>query len=127
MKILIVDDESLVRRSLQKAFTAHGHTVITAEEGLSGLNLWQKEKPDLVILDVLMPGLTGPEIIEKIDLSLKSKTKVVVISAYAGEFNDQLKENKNFDLYLAKPFDDIMQIVKITEELFTLGKHGNTN
>jgi len=117
MKILIVDDEPLVRRSLQKAFLTQGHEVLLAEEGIAGYQMWQQERPDAVLLDVLMPGLTGPQIVEKIEPELKSRTKIVVMSAFAGEFNQQIKESKNFDLYLAKPFDDILQIVKIVEEL----------
>lgn len=81
------------------------------------MQLWEKQKPELVFLDVLMPGLTGPQVIDKVEPELKSRTKVIVMSAFAGEFNDQLKENQNFDLYLAKPFDDILQIVKMAEEL----------
>ena len=117
MKILIVDDEPLVRRSLQKAFQVSGHTVVTAEEGHAGLLAWENENPDVVFLDVLMPGLTGPQVIERVSPELKSRTKVIVMSAFAGEFNETLRENKNFDLYLAKPFDDIVQIVKMTEDL----------
>lgn len=117
MKILIVDDEPLVRRSLQRAFQAAGHEVFVAEEGISGLQLWELQKPQIIFLDVLMPGMTGPQVIDKANPELKSRTKIIVMSAFAGEFNHQLKENQNFDLYLAKPFDDILQIVKIAEDL----------
>lgn len=125
MKVLIVDDEPLVRRSLQKAFALSGHQVITCEDGKTGLAMWEKESPDLVLLDVLMPGLTGPQVIEKIAPELKSRTKIVVISAYAGDFNESLKSNKNFDQFIAKPFDDIMQIVRMCEDLCGAQRHGS--
>ena len=54
MKILIVDDEALVRRSLSRAFKARGHEIIEAEDGELGLNAWLKHRPDLVIFSQVL-------------------------------------------------------------------------
>ena len=66
MKILIVDDEPLVRKSLSRAFKAKGHEVVEAIDGHDGLKAWLTNKPDAVLLDVLMPGLSGPEVIKEV-------------------------------------------------------------
>lgn len=60
-KILVVDDDLYVRRSLQAVLEAEGYQVITAQHGLDGLRLLQEEHPDLVILDALMPDMDGWE------------------------------------------------------------------
>lgn len=64
-KILIVEDEKLVRSALQKKFSFVGFNVIEAKNGKEGLELMQKEKPDLALIDVRMPVMGGIEMIRK--------------------------------------------------------------
>lgn len=85
MKILIVDDEALVRRSLARAFASRGHEIYEAVDGLEGSEKWKQLDPDVVILDVLMPGKTGPELLS--EMRALSKAVVVMISAFSGEHN----------------------------------------
>ncbi|MCB0384469.1 MAG: response regulator, partial [Bdellovibrionales bacterium] len=59
MRVLIVDDEPLVRRALKRVAEMRGHEVVEAENGSQGLEKWKQENPQLVFLDVLMPGLSG--------------------------------------------------------------------
>ena len=65
MKILVVDDEPIVARALSRAFVAKGHEVTVAHSGEEGLEKWIENSPDAVMLDVVMPGLTGPQVIEE--------------------------------------------------------------
>lgn len=116
MKALIIDDEPLVRRSIKRALQASGHEVFEAVDGLEGLEEWRRIVPDLVFLDVLMPGMTGPELL-KIMGSAKGPTKVVLISAYSGEYNLETVQKMGADLFIAKPFEDIFSVVKMAEEL----------
>lgn len=113
MTILIVDDEPLIRRSLQKVFEAKGHDVITAEDGISGLKLWKTHAPKVVMLDVLMPGLTGPQVVK--EMGSEHGAKVVLMSAYSGE-SKQLSDLK-MDLFLPKPFEDIFKVINCIEAL----------
>lgn len=114
MKVLIVDDEVLVRRSLVRAFRAKGYEVIEAENGLTGLEAWNQENPDLVFLDVLMPGLTGPEVLkEKKNFS----AKVILMSAFTGEHNMETAHQLGATLFIPKPFEDIFKIVELAEEV----------
>lgn len=116
MKVLIVDDESLVRRSLKKAFTRKGHEVAEAENGLEGETRWTEFKPDVVVLDVLMPGLTGPQLMER--MAGVTDAKVVLISAYAGDYNLDSAQKMGAQLFIQKPFESVLDVVTAVEELF---------
>lgn len=115
MKILIVDDEPLIRRSLRRAFEAKEHIIIEAEDGIKGLQAWQVSDPDVVVLDVLMPGLTGPQVLKEI--SSKRRAKVVLISAYTGEYDLKKAKDVGADLFIPKPFTNVFDFVTIVESL----------
>ena len=115
MKILIVDDEVLVRRSLSRAFQSRGHEIFEAEDGELGLKAWIKHQPELVMLDVLMPKLTGPQVLK--ELGNRKTGKVILMSAYGGDHNIQTSLEMGADLFIAKPFENIFDIVKQAEEI----------
>lgn len=115
-KILIVDDEPLVRRSLRRVFHEK-FLIFEAEDGLAGIKLWKEEKPNLVFLDILLPGMTGPEILKGIDLELKNNCKVILISAYTGGYNLESAKNIGADLFIAKPFENIFEVKEQAEIL----------
>lgn len=115
LKVLLVDDEELIRRSLRRVFEIAHHKVIEAADGVSGLSLWRKEQPDLVILDVLMPGLTGPQVLKEV--GQQNKSKVILVSAYTGEYNLKKAKDVGADLFIPKPFQNIFEIVKLAEGL----------
>jgi CheY-like chemotaxis protein len=117
LKILIVDDEPLIRLSLSRAFKAKGHETFVAENGLEGEKMWRELQPEVVVLDVLMPGLTGPQLIEKVKGSVKH-SKIILISAYAGEYNIESAKKLGADLFIPKPFSDIFLVVTQVESLF---------
>jgi two-component system, response regulator PdtaR len=115
VKILIVDDESIVRRSLRRAAESRGHQVFEANDGEQCLQLWKSSKPDLVFLDVLMPGLTGPQVLEEI--SDRGGAKVVLMSAYTGTDEKQKKSWPSYDLFIPKPFENIFEVIERAERL----------
>ena len=116
MKILIVDDEVLVRRSLSRAFKSRGHEIFEAEDGELGLNAWILHQPELVMLDVLMPKLTGPQVLR--ELGNRKSGKVILMSAYGGDHNIQTSLEMGADLFIAKPFENIFEVVKRAEQIF---------
>lgn len=117
MKVLIVDDEPLVRLSLKRALEKGGHQVAEAEDGQAGLDQWTSFVPDLVYLDVLMPRLSGPDLLKKIMVGEKSHGKVILMSAFTGEYDLERAKSLGADMFILKPFDDIFSIVKVGEEL----------
>lgn len=110
MKILVVDDEALIRMSLSRVLKGRGHIVEVAEDGLDGEKKWLSFQPDIVVLDVLMPGLSGPQLIEKVHR--QTKAKVVLISAYAADYDLESIKKLGADLFIAKPFENIFQVVE---------------
>ncbi len=107
-KIFIVDDDPLVRRALVRAFQSFTCKVIETGESTKVLDIWKSSRPDILLLDVLMPGLSGPQILAQADRNLKLSTKVVLMSAYSGVHNE-VQEDRTVNLFLTKPFEDIFQ------------------
>ena len=116
MRILIVDDEPLVRKSLGRACRSKGHEVFEAADGNEGLASWLEHQPDLAFVDVLMPGLSGPELLLEISQRKNEvkRTRVILMSAYAGEHNPA----REAELFIPKPFDDVFEVVKQAEDLY---------
>jgi DNA-binding response OmpR family regulator len=102
-KILVVDDEPNIQRLLTVALTNRGHTVLTASNGVEALGLVEAEKPDLIVLDVMMPQMTGHEAHAEIRRR-GNQTPILFLSA-AGTFEEQVTQMQD-DLtdYLPKPF-----------------------
>ena len=92
------------------------HEIIEAEDGELGLNAWLKHKPDLVMLDVLMPKLTGPQVLK--ELGNNKTGKIILMSAYGGDHNVQTSQEMGADLFIAKPFENIFDIIKQAEDIF---------
>ena len=79
MKILIIDDDELVRMTCNNILKKAGYEPITASNGVSGLEKFRKEKPDLVITDILMPDKEGLETITEIR-AIRADAKIIAIS-----------------------------------------------
>ena len=115
LKILAVDDEFLIRRSIQLAGEAKGHVVKTAENGKKALALWPSFEPDVAFVDILMPLMDGFELLAKIPKN--SRTKIILISAH-DEMTEKDIQNHPVDLFVRKPFADIFQLINQAEKLF---------
>ncbi|MBL7155035.1 MAG: response regulator [Candidatus Portnoybacteria bacterium] len=93
-KILIIEDEKFLLEMYQSRFEKEGYRVFTAINGQPGLELAQKEKPDLIILDILMPEMDGYEVIKKLkENSQTEKIPILVLSnlGQPEEINQGLK------------------------------------
>lgn len=123
MNVLVVDDEALVRRSLKRALEKRGHQVSEACDGREGLDQWQRLKPQLVFLDVLMPHLSGPDLLKALPQELRLSAKVVLMSAFTGEYDLEKAKSLGADLFIPKPFEDVFQIAKAGEELVVVREY----
>lgn len=115
MKTLIIDDELLIRKSIGRILKQRGHEVFEAENGNDALDVWREVQPDLVLLDFMMPGRNGLEVLREIEAGLKKC--VIVMSAYVGqnEHKDFIKEGASY--FFSKPFDDIFVFIDEVEKL----------
>ena len=118
MKVLIIDDEPLVRRSLEKVFQKANHEVTTASDGTEGVERWKQDQPDGVVVDVLMPGLTGPEVISEVKPN--DQTAIILISAYSGDYDPESVKQLGADLFIEKPFESITDIVDSLEKVWSV-------
>lgn len=80
-KILLVDDEESIQIVYREEFEDEGYQVISALDGTSGLEKFKEEDPDLVILDIQMPGMNGVEVLRQMKM-LKASVPVILSSAY---------------------------------------------
>lgn len=103
-KILIVDDERLICRSLAKEFAQEGYTVFTAENGKEALALYEEESPEVVLLDLKLPDMNGLEVLKRLR-ELDKNITVLIITAY-GSLDSAIQALRlgAYD-YLTKPFD----------------------
>jgi two-component system, chemotaxis family, chemotaxis protein CheY len=109
MKILIVDDSQFMRNVLKDVLSTD-YEVIEAENGKQGIEKITAEKPDLVLLDVIMPEMDGIEVLKKIG----TEHKVIIISAVGQEkMVDEAKSLGAVD-YIVKPFENekVLEVVK---------------
>jgi CheY-like chemotaxis protein len=111
-KILIIDDDPIVVKYLEAVFSDNGYETCTASSTMEGLDVVKKEKPDLITLDLQMPGEWGPRFYRKLrkDKSLRD-TPVIVVSGIDGDH-----AIKDAIAFVKKPFDPekLVGIVKNT-------------
>ncbi len=103
-KILIVDDQNGIRVLLMEVFSNEGYKTFQASNGKLALDIVRKESPDLVLLDMKIPGMDGLEILKNIK-SINPSIKVIMMTAY-GEL-DMIKEATEAGalMHFTKPFD----------------------
>jgi two-component system, NtrC family, response regulator AtoC len=103
-KILVIDDEPVLRNSLEVALKVSGHEVVAAQTGEEGFDLFQKERPDLILLDHWLPGMNGDEVLRLI--REKDTDVMVIIMTAQGSIELAVNSMKMgaFD-FLIKPFD----------------------
>ncbi|MCC9022620.1 sporulation initiation phosphotransferase Spo0F [Bacillus nakamurai] len=112
-KILIVDDQYGIRILLNEVFNKEGYQTFQAANGIQALDIVAKERPDLVLLDMKIPGMDGIEILRRMKM-IDDSIRVIIMTAY-GEL-DMIQESKELGAltHFAKPFDidEIREAVK---------------
>jgi DNA-binding response OmpR family regulator len=102
-KILIVDDEPNILLSLEFLFKKEGYMVFIARDGEEALGIIDENKPELVILDIMMPKVDGYEVCRYLKMK-HQETKVIFLSAKSKQQDLQKGMDLGADLYLTKPF-----------------------
>ena len=117
-KVLVVEDEKnileLVRFNLEK----EGFTVITALDGNQGLELAREEKPDLILLDVMLPGMNGLEVCRELQREYETREiPIIMLSARAEEVDKVLGLEMGADDYITKPFSPRELVARVKARL----------
>jgi two-component system, chemotaxis family, chemotaxis protein CheY len=103
-KILIIDDSGLTRRILRRALESAGHSVEEAGDGLQGLEKYSLIKPDLVILDMIMPGIEGLEVLPRI-LEINPEARVIISTADIQSSTRDMAQKAGASAFINKPVD----------------------
>lgn len=115
LKILTVDDSKTIRMIVKKAFRPYDCQIVEGENGVEGLALAAKEKPDLIILDITMPVMTGAEMLSKMKEEPDLKDiPVIMLTAEAGKDNVMKIVQMGVKDYMVKPFKGEQLIERVT-------------
>src|SRR3954467_10163710 len=101
-RVLVVDDEPQIRRALKSALTAHGYAVALAEDGATAIETIASWAPDAVVLDLVMPGVDGFDVLRQ--TRTWSPVPIIVLSARGEEADKVAALDQGADDYLTKPF-----------------------
>ena len=102
-KILIIEDNPGIRMSLSDELESTGYSIMTAEDGIMGLAMARDRHPDLIILDIMLPGLDGYEICKRLR-SDKINTPIIILTVKDKEVDKVLGLELGADDYITKPF-----------------------
>lgn len=114
-KILIVDDSSLARRRARGILERAGYEVVEAEDGMAALETYFVDKPDVVLLDLVMKGMYGLDVLTKLR-ELDAAARVIVVSADVQSSSHDLVTEAGAAGFLIKPIDEgaILALVQAT-------------
>lgn len=104
-KILAIDDQELILLSLQKRLTALGFDIRIANSGLKGLEVFKNFRPDVVLVDINMPDITGLEVAKKIRQSKYPNVHIVVVSGFIDETVLSVGNSLGIVDYIRKPLN----------------------
>lgn len=124
-KILIVDDSALSRRTLRRILETAGYDVVEADDGMAALELYFLEKPRLVLLDLVMKGMYGLDVLVKLR-EMDPKAQVVVASADIQSSTRKMVDEAGALGFIHKPFVS-EQVMTAVEAALAEGATGETN
>ncbi len=122
--MLVVDDEHSIRLLCRINLAASGMEVLEAKNGKHGIEVARKERPDLILLDVMMPGIDGWEVARRLGRdAATSEIPIVFLTARAGDDDRALGEQAGAVGYVVKPFDPV-EIGSFVESVLTRLERG---
>ena len=105
-RVLVIDDETVVGTILRYAFDVDGHQTVVAGDGSTGIEMARSEHPDVIVLDLMMPDVTGYDVLEVLRHDDETKElPIVVLTAVTMQRERERCLSKGADAVLIKPFD----------------------
>lgn len=122
--ILVVDDEREIVRALRRSLSAYGYSVLTARSGEEAIEAVSQQRPDLVLLDLLLPGISGLEVCKQV--RAVSDLPIIVLSVKDAEGDKVEALDLGADDYVAKPFgiDEVLARVRVALRRMALPSRG---
>ncbi|MCD6416534.1 MAG: response regulator [Planctomycetes bacterium] len=122
--VLIVDDEAHIVRSLGFVVRRAGYEVIEARGGEEALDVIQEQRPDLVFLDIMMPGLSGYEVCRRVKESAELNSTYIILLTAKGQQEDREKGVEvGADEYMTKPFSPSRAVERVQATLGQARRH----
>ncbi|HXR74300.1 response regulator transcription factor [Actinocrinis sp.] len=118
--LLLVEDDPSIRMAIELALTRQGHQVATAATGEEALELWQSQRPELVVLDVMLPGIDGFEICRRIRRT--DQVPIILLTARSDDIDVVVGLESGADDYVVKPVQPRVLDARIRA---VLRRHGN--
>ena len=116
--VLVIEDHEDNRRIMHDLLTSKGYEVIEAVNGLEGVDAAESHRPDLILLDIQLPGIDGYEATRRIKANPDlQKIPIIVVTSYALSGDDMKAFEAGCDAYVAKPFSPRELLAKIREYL----------
>ncbi len=105
-KILIVEDNPKNSKLMVDLLTVHGHETMVAEDGPVGLEMAEAEQPDLILMDVQLPGMDGYEVTKRLKAMESTKSiPIIIVTSFAMKGEERRAEEVGASAYIAKPID----------------------
>jgi len=117
--VLVVDDESNIRELVNVYLAAAGYTVECAADGVEALERFREVQPDLVVLDIMLPGMSGAEVCSAI--RAESRTPIVMLTARSGDLDKVALLESGADDYVVKPFSPPELVARVRAVLRRTG------
>ncbi|MGE7022065.1 response regulator transcription factor [Solibacillus cecembensis] len=118
-KILVVDDEEILRMLICDTLEDLGFEIDEAEDGVEAIQKLNAQAYDLIILDYMMPNLTGVEVIEQLEVDVKNNTPILMLTAKAQEADRQVVLDKGAHYFMSKPFSPV-ELMGLVEEILNV-------
>jgi two-component system, OmpR family, alkaline phosphatase synthesis response regulator PhoP len=126
IRALVVDDEKDILRLIEIKLKKAGFEIVTAHDGQEGLEKALAEKPDIMLVDVMMPRMDGYTVVSEVRQQLGSEAPVIILLTAKGQEADVVKGlTSGADDYIIKPFSPRELIARINVVLIKSGKHAN--
>lgn len=116
-KILVIDDSVIARKMASQILIVNGYEVVEARDGFDALGKLEQENPDLIILDLIMPGIDGYKVVDLLKKNKKYQNLPIILVTSKDSLMDKLKgKMSSSDAYITKPYDD-RELLKIIDLL----------
>lgn len=113
MKILIAEDDEMMLKTMEFKLVKEGYEVISCSDGKDALNKIVSENPDIIITDIMMPFVTGLDIVNKVKIELKLNIPIIILSAVGLEKTVLEAFDLGADDFITKPFSPNELMVRV--------------